>query len=132
MRRAATRRMVLTVATAAQAAAPALGLLALFIGAGGGDAKERPTRFWNLTGDTVTQFALAPAGTTAFGPDQCVNDRDGTVDFDERLPLKGIRPGTYDARLRLKKGRVCHAHGLEIREGEVFSIEEKDLVGCAP
>ena len=43
------------------------------------------TRFWNLTGETITHLNMAPTGTTRWGPDQCRNDPDGTVDFDERL-----------------------------------------------
>src|SRR5829696_2333468 len=52
-------------------------------------------RFWNLTANTITRFYLAPAGTGKYGPDQCVNDRDGTVDHDERLRITGVTPGRY-------------------------------------
>ena len=44
---------------------------------------SRPTRFWNLTRHTISELALAPAGTNNFGPNQCKNDRDGTVDPDD-------------------------------------------------
>jgi hypothetical protein len=44
---------------------------------------DRPARFWNLTRHTISEFYLAPAGTTSWG--QCKNDKDGTVDSDERL-----------------------------------------------
>lgn len=97
-----------------------------------GWSKDKPTRFWNLTGDTVTHLSLAPAGTEAYGPDQCTNDRDGTVDFDERLPITGVAPGRYDVRLDLKKGARCHVRNVEVQAGEVFSVEAQDLVECAP
>ena len=64
-------------------------------------------RFWNLTANTITHFHLAPAGTNRYGPDQCANDRDGTVDHDERLRITGLPPGRYDAKLQDKTGRVC-------------------------
>jgi len=50
-------------------------------------AAERPTRFWNLTLHTLTEFNLAPAGTSNWGDNQCKNDKDGTVDSDERLRI---------------------------------------------
>ena len=53
-------------------------------------AQGRPTRFWNLTRHTISEFYLAPTGTTNFGPNQCKNDKDGTVDPDERLRISGI------------------------------------------
>lgn len=88
-------------------------------------------RFWNLTSQTVTEFALAPAGTTAFGPNQCLNDKDKEVDHDERLKITGIQPGTYDARVGYRDKRVCYARSLEIKAGEVFSLEDSDLKDCS-
>ena len=55
----------------------------------------RPIRFWNLTQHTISEFYLAPAGTTQWGPNQCKNDKDGTVDPDERLRITAVPPGTY-------------------------------------
>ena len=94
------------------------------------DAQEKPTRFWNLTGDTITRFRLAPSGTDRFGPDQCANDRDGTVDYDERLRILGVKAGRHDAQFQTKHGLLCTVRNLEITIGEVFSIEEKDLSEC--
>jgi len=93
-------------------------------------AAERPTRFWNLTLHTLTEFNLAPAGTANWGDNQCRNDKDGTVDSDERLRITGISTGTYDARLKDTTGRVCFVPNLKIEVGEIFSIEEKDLTSC--
>ncbi len=103
---------------------------ALIAGTAGASAGDRPTRFWNLTHNTVQEFQLAPAGTTAWGENQCRNDKDGAVDFDERLPVIGVASGRYDARLKDASGRVCFARNIAIEAGKVFSIDEKDLVDC--
>ncbi len=93
-------------------------------------AKSKDTRFWNLTASTVKSLELAPAGTGAFGPNQCANDPDGAVDHDERLKVTGVTTGSYDARLALADGRKCMAKDLRIEAGKPFTIEEKDLVDC--
>lgn len=93
-------------------------------------AGSKPTRFWNLTGETIVKFELAPAGKDDFGPDQCENDQDHAVDDDERLPIKGIAPGPYDARITFKNGRVCLAKDIAVGEGKVFSIDGKQLTDC--
>ena len=92
--------------------------------------RQRPTRFWNLTRHVISELSLAPAGTTDFGPNQCKNDKDGTVDPDERLRITGVPPGTYDVRLRDVSGRLCIVRGVKIEAGEIFSIEEKELTSC--
>ena len=93
-------------------------------------AAERPTRFWNLTRHTITEFYLAPAGTTNWGANQCRNDRDGTVDADERLRISDTPPGRYDARLVDVSKRTCIVRNLKLEAGEIFSIEEKELTSC--
>ena len=107
-----------------------LPVAALIITAASASAADRPTRFWNLTHNTVQEFQLAPAGTTAWGENQCRNDKDGTVDFDERLRVVGIGSGRYDARIKDASGRICFARNIAIEAGKVFSIDEKDLVDC--
>src|ERR1700722_15848712 len=94
-------------------------------------AAARDTSFCNLTSSTVKSLELAPAGSSAFGPNQCANDPDGDVDHDERLKVTGVKSGAYDARLKLADGRVCMAKGVPIEAGKVFTIEEKELVSCA-
>jgi hypothetical protein len=86
-------------------------------------------RFWNLTLYTITSLQLSPAGQDAWGPDQCKNDRDGTVDHDERLRITGIEPGRYDVKLTDKIGRNCIVRNVEVKSG-VFAIDEKQLAGC--
>ncbi len=88
------------------------------------------TKFWNITGDTVVKFELAPAGTTKWGPDQCKNDSDDSVDDDERLTIKDVASGTYDARLSYKDGGICFAKSVKVVEGKIFSIEKKELIDC--
>jgi hypothetical protein len=91
---------------------------------------DRPTRFWNLTYHTISEFYLAPAGTNSWGDNQCKNDRDGTVDSDERLRITNTSPGLYDARIKDVTGRVCLVRNIRVEAGETFSIEEKDLTSC--
>jgi hypothetical protein len=91
----------------------------------------KDTRFWNLTSSTVKSLELAPAGASAFGPNQTANDPDGTVDHDERLKVTGVATGVYDARLKFADGRQCTVKGLRIEAGKVFAIEEKDLTACS-
>ena len=106
-----------------------LALAATYVAAA---AQGRPTRFWNLTQDTISEFYLAPAGTTNFGPNQCKNDKDGTVDHDERLRITGVEPGMYDAKFTDVKGRTCVVGNLKIETGKIFSIEENELTCCTP
>jgi hypothetical protein len=93
-------------------------------------AADRPTRFWNLTLHTISDFRLAPAGTTKWGANQCKNDKDGTVDSDERLRITDTPPGLYDATLKDTTGRTCLVRNIKVEAGEIFSIEERDLTSC--
>jgi hypothetical protein len=108
----------------------ALMVFALVAAASEVSAQRRPTRFWNLTRSTISEFYLAPAGTTNWGPNQCKNDKDGTVDSDERLRITGVAAGTYDAKLADAGGRVCIVRNIKIEDGQIFSIEEKELTSC--
>jgi hypothetical protein len=93
-------------------------------------AQTRPMRFWNLTRHTISELQVAPAGTTEWGMNQCRNDKDGTVDTDERLRITGVQPGLYDVRLKDVSGRICVVRNIKLEQGEVFSIEEKELTAC--
>ena len=103
---------------------------ALAVMSSAAQGEGRPARFWNLTRHTISELYLAPAGTTEFGPNQCKNDKDGTVDSDERLRITGVPPGTYDAKLKDTSGRSCLVRNIKVEAGEIFSIEEKDLTSC--
>jgi hypothetical protein len=109
---------------------PATALLLLVAAIASAAAADRPTRFWNLTLYTISDFRLAPAGTTKWSDNQCKNDKDGTVDSDERLRITGIEPGVYDASFKDTTGRACLVRNIKIDAGEIFSIEEKDLTSC--
>lgn len=93
-------------------------------------AEGGATRFWNLTGETITHLYLAPTGTTAWGADQCKNDPDGSVDFDERLRITGIGTGRYDVKFTDKAGRSCVVKGVQIKLGAVFSIDKEMSGRC--
>jgi hypothetical protein len=109
----------------------ALAALALAVTLSLASAQTRPTRFWNLTRHTISEFYLAPAGTTTWGPNQCKNDKDGTVDSDERLRITGVASGSFDAKLTDTSGRTCLVRNVKVEAGEIFSIEEKDLTDCS-
>jgi len=93
-------------------------------------AQQRPTRFWNLTKNTISEFYLAPAGTSDWGPNQCQNDKDGRVDFDERLAIRNVPAGVYDVKFTDTTGRTCTVQTIEVNPGAIFSIQEKDLTSC--
>ena len=93
-------------------------------------ADRRPTRFWNLTANTIVTLQMSPTGLEAWGRDQCENDRDHEVDHDERLRITDIEPGRYDVRFKDKSGRVCTVKNIEVKDGDIFTIEEKDLKEC--
>ena len=93
-------------------------------------AMAKDTQFWNLTANTITSFELAPAGTGQWGPNQTANDADGSVDHDERLKITHVTSGSYDARFTDKAGRHCTVSSIAIKEGAVFSIDEKTLKDC--
>lgn len=110
--------------------ASAWGLAGLCFASAMAAEKEPKTRLWNLTGETIAKFEMAPAGSKDFGPDQCKNDKDGAVDHDERLKIVGVADGKFDARVTFPKGKVCFARGLEVKTGGVFSVEAADLKDC--
>jgi hypothetical protein len=94
-------------------------------------ASAKDTRFWNLTANTITSLQLSPPGKNEWGRNQADNDRDHTVDHDERLKITDTEAGTYDVRFVDKSGRTCVVPNVEVKTGAIFSIEEKDLKGCA-
>jgi hypothetical protein len=93
-------------------------------------ALAKDTRFWNLTANTITSVQLSAAGKNDWGRNQTDNDRDRTVDHDERLKITDTPSGMYDVKFVDKSGRTCVVPNIEIKEGLVFSIEEKSLKNC--
>jgi hypothetical protein len=108
------------------------GCAAAFVTATSPASATERLRFWNLTTVTLVELYFAPAGTTAWGANQCKNDRDGAVDSDERLTIKDVEPGRYDVKLADKAGRVCTVRDVEVKSGRpyAFSISDKDLTDC--
>lgn len=106
-------------------------LAALAVGAmlAGASAAEKGTQFWNLTSTTVAKLYISAAGANAYGPDQCANDKDGTVDHDERLKVTAPA-GKSDVKIAFADGKVCIVKGIDIVAGKVFSIDDKDLTSC--
>jgi hypothetical protein len=92
-------------------------------------SKRSGMRFWNLTLYTLTSLQFSAIGQDKWGPNQCLNDDDKTVDHDERLRITGMTAGRYDAKLIDKTGRICVVKDVEVKDG-VFAIEEKQLTSC--
>lgn len=93
--------------------------------------KPKGIRLWNLTSATISGFQLSPVGKNAWGPNQTLNDKDKEVDHDERLLIKGIEPGLYDAKVDLRGTKECFVYGIEIKAEAVFSIADNDLQDCS-
>jgi hypothetical protein len=96
-------------------------------------ADDHDMKFWNLTANTVNELYMAPAGTSDWSANQCLNDaEDKTVEADERLELKGIPAGRYDVRIGDEKGRKCLIKNVAVKgTGKyAFSIAEKEMKGC--
>jgi len=104
--------------------------VALALMSSGARAEGKPIRFWNLTVNTITALQVSPAGKQEWGANQCKNDRDGTVDHDERLRITDVNAGSYDVKIADKTGRVCIVRNIDLKEGAVFTIEEKQLTEC--
>jgi V8-like Glu-specific endopeptidase len=95
------------------------------------DAFAKDTQFWNLTANTITSVQLSPPGKNEWGRNQADNDRDHTVDHDERLKITDTEAGIYDIKFADKSGRTCIVPNVQIKAGAIFTIEEKQLKDCA-
>lgn len=93
-------------------------------------ASAKDTQFWNLTANTITSLQLSPPGKNEWGRNQADNDRDHTVDHDERLKITDTAAGTYDVKFVDQSGRTCIVPNVEVKQAAIFSIEEKQLKGC--
>jgi len=107
-------------------------MLLTLVGCSAAAQDRKGIRFWNLTLYTITALQLSPAGADNWGPDQCKNDKDGTVDHDERLRITGLEPGRYDVKLADRTGRVCVVRNIDVKASAIFTIEEKQLTDCRP
>ena len=93
-------------------------------------AHGKGIRFWNLTTATISSFQLSPAGKDTWGPNQTLNDKDKEVDHDERLRIRSVGPGRYDAKVGYRDLKQCFVRDIEIKADAVFSIADKDLKDC--
>jgi hypothetical protein len=109
----------------------AVASIALLCALASTGAVAKDTRFWNLTAHTITSLRLSPAGANDWGPEQTVNDADRAVDHDERLKIAGVGSGVYDVKFVDDSGRSCVVRNVAIKQGAVFSIEEKGLRDCS-
>jgi V8-like Glu-specific endopeptidase len=115
------------------AKAPALigSVLALIAALIPVSASAKDTQFWNLTANTITSLQLSPPGKNEWGRNQADNDRDHTVDHDERLKITDTAAGMYDVKFVDKSGRSCIVRNVQVKAGAIFTIEEKELKDCA-
>jgi hypothetical protein len=95
-------------------------------------ASAKDTQFWNLTAGTITSLQLSPAGRNDWGEDQTANDSDHSVDHDERLKIVGVMSGVYDVKVSSKTVSSCVIRDVVVKEGKVFSIDEKQAKNCRP
>ena len=93
-------------------------------------ASAKDTQFWNLTANTITSLQFSPVGKNDWGRNQADNDRDHTVDHDERLKITDTEAGIYDVKFADKSGRTCVVPNVQIKTGAIFAIEEKQLKDC--
>jgi V8-like Glu-specific endopeptidase len=93
-------------------------------------ASAKDTQFWNLTANTITSLQFSPTGKNEWGRNQADNDKDYTVDHDERLKITDTASGTYDVKIVDKSGRTCVVPNIQVKAGAIFSIDEKNLKDC--
>jgi hypothetical protein len=90
-------------------------------------------RFFGFNDTTSTEFTgvyLAPEGTTAWGPNEALNDKDKVWDAGERLAIKSIQRGKFDLKVIDRSGRACVKHGLDLTKDLTFDVRDHDLLNC--
>jgi len=108
-----------------------IGALGFWTTAQAEQIQVKSMKIWNLTAATITDLRLAPAGKATFGRNLVLDDKDGEINIDERLTLKDVAPGDYDVTVALSNKRHCKVQGLKLEDGQIVSIEEKDLRDCS-
>jgi len=94
-------------------------------------ASAKDTQFWNLTANTITSLQFSLVGKNEWSRNQTDNDKDHTVDHDERLKITDTASGAYDVKIVDKSGRTCVVPNIQVRAGSIFSIDEKNLKDCS-
>ncbi len=105
-----------------------VGLLAALASTAG--AADKFFAYNETTSSTFTGVYLAPAGTTQWGANQALNDKDKELDPSERLALKGVSHERYDVRLVDAKGKACLKRGVDLSQETSFVIRDEDLNEC--
>jgi len=108
----------------------AVAIAALTLTAGIAAAKE-PV-LWNLTVNRIDSLKISPPGKNAWSAEQTLNDKDHSVDPDERLKITGIADGVYDVKFVDAKKRTCIVPNVALAANKITSIDEKELKGCTP
>ncbi len=95
--------------------------------------KKSKMKFWNLTGEDLTELYLAPEGSDKFGDNQTKNDDNNQAEAGERLPLTDVKAGVYNVKIKDKNGRTCLVKGVELRDTGPysFSLEADQLTDCS-
>jgi hypothetical protein len=90
-------------------------------------------RFFGFNETTSTVFIgvyLAPEGSTAWGRNEALNDKDRIWDAGERLAIKDVTRGKFDLKLVDRSGRVCVKHGLDLTKDTTFDVRDQDIRDC--
>jgi hypothetical protein len=93
-------------------------------------ATDRFFLFNLTTATTFTGVYLAPAGSDHWGGNQALNDKDKTLDPSERLAIKDVARGRFDAKLVDQKGRTCIRRGIDLSKDTTFDVRDADLTDC--
>jgi hypothetical protein len=115
---------------AAKRSAPIALLIAISLPFGSAIGQTRLFVYNDTTSTDFSALYLAPAGTTAWGTNQTLNDKDKVLDHSERLTLSGVAPGKYDMKLVDTKGRTCLISGVDLTTKRNFDIRDQTISHC--
>ena len=95
-------------------------------------AADRFFGFNNTTSTVFTEVYLAPHGTTRWGPNEALNDKDKTWEPGERLLIKAASRAEFDLRVVDRAGRICVKHNIDLTKDSTFEVRDVDLQDCGP
>lgn len=95
-------------------------------------AADRFFGFNNTTATVFTEVYLAPHGTTHWGPNQALNDKDKTWEPGERLLFKSVSRAMFDLRIVDRSGRTCVKPNIDLTKDTTFDVRDNDLHDCRP
>jgi hypothetical protein len=94
---------------------------------------EAADRFFAYNQTTAADFTgvyLAPEGTTRWGPNEALNDKDKRWDSGERLIIRNASRSRFDLKLVDQTGRTCLKKGVDLTQDTTFDIRDDDLAAC--